>query len=232
MWPQPVEFRPQVDQRPVAGLVVKPFRSVSLFANYAEALYVECQKNTEAGAEYARGVRQGINNDRPIIGTYGVNAEGSGDMYNKGGNMLHTIRQLVGDDARWRDILRGLNRDFRHQIVTGEQVRQYMDERSDADLAPVFEQYLTTTTVPTLEYTLDGSTLRYRWTDVVPDFAMPVEVRTAPDACTVLRPTTEWQSTDVALRDPDAFDVDADYYVQVRRSGGTARLADGDCGNT
>ena len=202
------------------------------FANHAEALYVECQKNAQAGAEYVRGLRADIQNDRPIVGVFGLNAEGSGDMYNKGGNMLHTIRQLVGDDARWRDILRGLNRDFRHQIVTGEQVRQYMDERTDADLAPVFEQYLTTTTVPTLEYTLDGSTLRYRWTDVVPDFAMPVEVRTAPDACTVLRPTTEWQSTDVALRDPDAFDVDADYYVQVRRSGGTARLADGDCGNT
>jgi len=199
------------------------------FANYAESLYVECQKNTAAGAEYARGVRQGINNDRPIIGTYGVNAEGSGDMYNKGGTVLHMIRQLVGDDARWREILRGLNRDFRHQIVTGEQVQRYMDERTDADLMPVFEQYFTTTMIPTFEYTLDGSTLRYRWSDVVPDFAMPVEVRTAPDACTVLRPTREWQSVNVALRDPAAIDVDHDYYVLVRQSGGTARVAATEC---
>lgn len=201
------------------------------FANHAEALYVECQKNAPAGAEYVRGLRADIQNDRPIVGTFGVNAEGSGDMYNKGGNMLHTLRQLVNDDARWRDILRGLNRDFRHQIVTGEQVRRYMDERTDADLAPVFEQYLTTTMIPTLEYTIDGSTLRYRWTDVVPGFAMPVEVRTAPDACTVLRPTGEWQSADIASGDPDAFDVDADYYVQVRRSNGMARPANADCGS-
>ena len=103
--------------------------------------------------------------------------------------------------------------------------------RSDADLAPVFEQYLTTTMIPTLEYTVDGSTLRYRWTDVVPGFAMPVEVRMAPDACTVLRPTGEWQSADIASGDPDAFDVDADYYVQVRRSNGMARPANADCGS-
>ncbi|HEU5208638.1 MAG TPA: M1 family metallopeptidase [Longimicrobiales bacterium] len=199
------------------------------FGNYAEALYVECQKNERAGAEYVHGLRDGILNDRPIIPEYGVNAEGSGDMYNKGGNMLHTMRQLVGDDDRWREILRGLNSEFRHQVVTGEQVQRYMDERTDSDLAPVFRQYLTTTMIPTLEYTLDGSTLRYRWTDVVDGFAMPVEVRTGPDACTVLRPTSEWSSVDVALREPDALDVDVDYYVQVRRSGGAARMAGADC---
>lgn len=199
------------------------------FANYAESLYVECQKNTVAGAEYVRGVREGIRNDRPIVGTYGVNSEGSGDMYNKGGNMLHTIRQLVADDARWREILRGLNRDFRHQIVSGEQVQRYIDERTDADLMPVFAQYLTTTMIPTFEYELRGSTLRYRWSDVVRGFAMPVEVRTGPDTCAVLTPTSEWRSVDVALRDPDLIDVDADYYVQVRRSGGSVRMAGADC---
>ena len=199
------------------------------FANYAESLYVECQKNTVAGAEYVRGVREGIRNDRPIVGTYGVNSEGSGDMYNKGGNMLHTIRQLVADDARWREILRGLNHDFRHQIVTGEQVQRYIDERTDADLMPVFAQYLTTTMIPTFEYELRGPTLRYRWSDVVPGFAMPVEVRTGPDTCAVLTPTSEWRSVDVALRDPDLIDVDADYYVQVRRTGGSVRMAGADC---
>jgi len=199
------------------------------FANYAESLYVECQKNTVAGAEYVRGVREGIRNDRPIVGTYGVNSECSGDMYKKGGNMLHTIRQLVGDDARWSGVLRGLNHDFRHQTGTGEQVQRYIDERTDADLMPVFAQYLTTTMIPTFEYELRGPTLRYRWSDVVPGFAMPVEVRTGPDTCAVLTPTSEWRSVDVALRDPDLIDVDADYYVQVRRTGGSVRMAGADC---
>src|SRR5205823_8460541 len=75
------------------------------FANYAESLYTECQEGKQAGAEYAIGARKLVKNDRPIVGRYGVNEEGSGDMYYKGGNMLHTIRQIVGDDAKWRSIL-------------------------------------------------------------------------------------------------------------------------------
>jgi aminopeptidase N len=202
------------------------------FANYAESLYVECSKDRDAGAEYVRGVRSRIANDKPIVPDFGVNAEGSGDMYYKGGNMLHTMRQLVGDDTRWRDILRGLNREFRHAIVTGEQVQRYMDKHTEAALGPVFRQYLTTTMVPTLEYTLEGARLRYRWTDVVPGFAMPVEVRTGDDTCTVLRPTTGWQVANVRLRSPDAFDVDRDYYVQLRRSGGDVRTPGAACGSS
>ena len=81
------------------------------FANYAENLYTECLAGQEAGAQYVIGTRRNIRNDRPIVGQYGVNDEGSGDMYYKGGNMLHTIRQIIGDDAKWRGILRGLNQD-------------------------------------------------------------------------------------------------------------------------
>jgi len=89
------------------------------FANYAENLYTECLTgDPSAGAEYVIGTRARIQNDRPIVGHYGVNDEGSGDKYYKGGNMLHTIRQLVDDDERWRQILRGLNETFRHRIVS------------------------------------------------------------------------------------------------------------------
>src|SRR3989454_7937066 len=90
------------------------------FANYAETLYVECQAGKAAGARYVIGTRRGIRNDRPIIARYGVNAQGSGDMYPKSGNMLHTIRQLVGDDAKWRSVLRGLNRSFWHRTTTSQ----------------------------------------------------------------------------------------------------------------
>ncbi|NIT89148.1 MAG: M1 family metallopeptidase, partial [Gemmatimonadetes bacterium] len=72
-----------------------------------ENLYTECLTgSTEAGAEYVIGTRALIRNDVPVIGTYGVQSRGSGDMYYKGGNLLHLIRQLVDDDARWRSILR------------------------------------------------------------------------------------------------------------------------------
>ena len=200
------------------------------FGNYAESLYTECRSGEEAGAAYVIGTRAGIRNDRPIIPAYGVNAQGSGDMYPKGGNMLHTIRQLVDDDAKWRSILRGLNETFRHDVVTGAQVREYMSRESGLDLDPIFRQYLETVDVPTLEVEIDDGRLRHRWVDVVPGFVMPVEVRTSADRCVTIRPTAEWQSASVAGLDPDAFGVDRDYYVRARTAGTGTRTPRVDCG--
>jgi aminopeptidase N len=187
------------------------------FANYAENLYVECITGSkEAGAEYVIGTRTRIRNDRPIVGDYGVNDEGSGDMYYKGGNMLHTIRQLVDDDEKWRSILRGLNRDFRHQTVTGAQVEHYISRAAGMDLSKVFDEYLRTTMVPVLEYRLEGDELSYRWTDVVPGFAMPVRVTLAPGDVGWISPTESWQTIEVSLADPKAFSVDENFYVKSR----------------
>jgi aminopeptidase N len=186
------------------------------FASYAEALYTECQFGQQAGAAYVIGTRKNVKNDRPVIGSYGVNAEGSGDMYFKGANMLHTIRQLVGNDSIWRSTLRGLNTRFRHQVVTGKQVQDYMNERAGIDLSRVFAQYLTTTDIPVFEYRLAGDTLAYRWTDVVPGFAMPLRVRVAPDRWVALTPKEAWQTTTLPLADPGDFRVDENFYVVVR----------------
>lgn len=69
-------------------------------------------------------------NDRPITGIYDVNLRDSGDMYAKGANMLHTIRQMVDDDRQWRSILRGLNEEFFHQTVHTTQIENYMIHKS------------------------------------------------------------------------------------------------------
>ena len=183
------------------------------FANYAEALYTECQQGKKAGAEYVRGVRASIENDRPVIGAYGVNNEGSGDMYFKGGNMLHTIRQIVNDDAKWRSILRGLQSSFRRQTVTSQQVEDYMSRRAGKDLSKVFAEYLTTTNVPVLEYKIDGRKLSYRWSDVVPGFDMPVRLRLSSSGWTTVRPTETWKTATLRLKDPTAFAVDENFYV-------------------
>jgi aminopeptidase N len=183
------------------------------FANYAENLYTECVAGKEAGAQYVIGTRKNIRNDRPIVAQYGVNDEGSGDMYYKGGNMLHTIRQIIGDDAKWRDVLRGLNKTFWHQTVTGQQVEAYISRTSGIDLGKVFQQYLTTTNVPVFEYSLSDSTLAFRWTNVVPGFDMPVRVTTSDSGFAVIRPTDAWQRTTVRLKDPATFRVDTNYYV-------------------
>ena len=183
------------------------------FANYAEGLYTECLFGKEAGAQYIIGNRRGIRNDRPIIPAYGVNDQGSGDMYPKGGEMLHTIRQIVGDDEKWRSILTGLNQTFWHQTVMGTQVERYISARAGVDLGKVFEQYLTTTMVPTFEYAITGDTLRYRWSNVVKGFDMPLEATVKWPALAIIRPTENWQTMRVQLANPAVFRVDENYYV-------------------
>jgi aminopeptidase N len=183
------------------------------FANYAEGIYTECLMGKTAGAAYVIGTRRGIRNDRPIIPAYGVNAQGSGDMYPKGGNMLHTIRQVVDDDARWRRILRGLNQTFRRQTVTAAQVQEYISREAGTDLSRVFQQYLTTTRVPVFEYRVTDGALSYRWADVVPGFAMPVRVQIPGEGTVWLRPTETWQSRSVG---PGEIGVDENFYVVTR----------------
>jgi aminopeptidase N len=184
------------------------------FTAYSENLYTQCQQGKEAGARYVIGTRRNIQNDRPIVGPFGVNTEGSGDMYYKGANMLHTIRQVIGDDERWRGVLRGLNQTFRHRTVTGQDVQRYVSEHGGVDLSKVFEQYLTTTKIPALEYRIEGSTLWYRWADVIPGFDMPVRVQLSAAGMTLLHPTEEWQTT--AIQEPAGFKVDENFYVVSR----------------
>ncbi len=185
------------------------------FATYAEGLYTECTQGRKAGEEYTIGQRKIIRNDTPIIPVYGVNAEGSGDMYDKGANMLLTIRQLVDNDARWRAILRGLNQTFWHQTVTSKQIEDYISRQSGIDLSKVFDQYLRTTKIPTLDYRLRGNKLGYRWANVVRGFAMPVRVTTGSGRYGWIRPTTRWKSTTIKLDRPEDFHVDEAFYVYV-----------------
>ncbi len=186
------------------------------FANYAENLYVECRLGKAAGSRYVIGTRAKVRNDQPIIAAFGVNAEGSGDMYYKGGNMLHMIRQMIGDDAKWKQILRGLQSTYAHQTVTGAQVQSYVAQQAGMDLAPVFAQYLTTTRIPALEWKADGDGVQVRFADVVPGFALDVPL-SAAGSTVKARVTSEW--TRVALTvGAGALRADENYYVTVRKA--------------
>lgn len=190
------------------------------FANYAEGIYTECLFGKQAGADYIVGNRRGVRNDRPVVpGAYGVNAQGSGDMYIKGGEMLHTIRQIVNDDDKWLGILRGLNKTFWHQTVMGSQIQDYISKGAGTDLSKVFEQYLTTTKIPVLEYSVDGATVKYRWANVVPGFNMPLKVRLAGTGYDWLHPTEQWQTGKFALPAAADFKVDMNFYVDSKNVG-------------
>ena len=185
------------------------------FTNYSETLFTEYYYGKEAGSDYCIGTRKLITNDKPIIGPYGVNKEGSGDMYYKGGNMLHTIRQVINDDEKFRAILRGLNSKFYHSVVTTKQIENYMSEQSGKDLSKIFDQYLRTTMIPVLEYKFTGDNMYYRWSNCVQGFNMPVKLDGIDDW---LKATTEWKivaSTAGILK--DGLKIDRNFYITVKK---------------
>ena len=146
------------------------------FTAYSENLFLNYHNGKEAGADYTIGTRRGIKNEKPIIGIYDVNSKGSGDMYSKGANLLHTIRQITNDDEKWRKTLRGLNKTFYHQTVTSNQVENYISENIGFDLKYVFDQYLRDIRIPTLEYTIKNKEFKYRWSNTIDGFDMHIEV--------------------------------------------------------
>lgn len=195
------------------------------FTNYSETLYTGCEFGEEKATIYNIGCRALIGNREPIIGTYNVNHEGSGDMYYKGGSLLHTIRAVINDDEKFRAILRGLNETFRHQTVTTKQVEDFVSKRSGIDFSKVFEQYLRTTDIPALEVSLvekkvkkkKVKQLQYRWTNCVKGFDLPLLVQLEPEKWTWIQPTTERQITNFKLKSLEDFSVDKCFYVKVKK---------------
>ncbi|MEO8589829.1 MAG: M1 family metallopeptidase [Flavobacteriales bacterium] len=146
------------------------------FADYAETIYTQCQYGDTAGNDYVIGLRKSISNDRPLIGPYGVNEEGSSDMYNKGSNLLHTIRHILANDSLFKAMLREMNHRFYHRITTSAEVEAFISSFSGRDLSRVFDQYLRTTQIPELEWGIRKKQLWVRYSNCLPDFAMPVDL--------------------------------------------------------
>jgi aminopeptidase N len=189
------------------------------FTNYSETLFTEYYYGKEAGTDYCLGTRKKIQNDKPIIGPYGVNQEGSSDMYYKGGNMIHTIRQSLHNDTLFRSILRGLNSFFYHQTVTTQQIEDYISQRAGFSLAKVFDQYLRTTQIPELEYYLKDNKFYFRWANCIAGFDLPVALDNGKATLT-LKPNTRWQSVTLqtneqALTTPDF--ITRYYYITVKK---------------
>jgi aminopeptidase N len=163
------------------------------FTNYSETLFTEYYYGLAAGQDYVIGTRRNITNDKPIIGQYDVNEEGSSDMYYKGGNMLHTIRHVVDNDEKFRGILRGLNADFYHQTVTTAQIENYISQKAGIDFSKVFDQYLRTTKIPRLVVKKEKKCTKYRWENTIEGFSMPVKVSLDNGKEIFLEPTSEWK---------------------------------------
>ncbi|MCS3528697.1 M1 family metallopeptidase [Chryseobacterium sp. JUb7] len=181
------------------------------FTTYSETLFTEKFMDKKSADLYALGYRTKVANDVPIIGKYGVRNEGSGDMYPKGASMLHTIRQIINNDEKFRQILRGISKDFYHQTVTTEQIESYINKKSGIDFSSVFNQYLRTTKIPTLEYSQNGEALKFRYTDVVKNLKLPIRI----DGEQTITPTEQWQT--VKLKKATPVEFNKNYYINYKK---------------
>lgn len=186
------------------------------FTNYSESLFVEQQFGKQAGLEYTHGNRRSIQNDSPIIGPYNVNKEGSGDMYPKGGIMLNTIRTIINNDEKWREILRGLNKTFYHQTVTKDDIVGYINKQSGINFSPVFDQYLQHKNIPTLEFRFQDKQLLARWVSDVNSFSIPVKIKIKGGEYQFFTFNTSFSPINLASATKENIEVDTfNYYIGV-----------------
>ena len=184
------------------------------FTCYSESLFLDYHFGTEAANAYVQGIRENIQNDRPMIGIYNVNHESSGDMYYKGSNILHTLRQVINDDEKWRAILRGLNSEFYHKTVTTDQIENYISKQMKRDLNPFFNQYLRTIKIPVFEYSIKGKKLLYRYSNTVEGFTLPLRIF-IEDKPVWLEPTTTWQTQRIK-GDLKRITIDPNFYMDMK----------------
>ncbi len=187
------------------------------FTDYSEVLFVECKYGKKAANEYCQGLRKRIMNDIPVIGIYGVNKEGSGDMYAKGANLIHTLRQVINNDNLFKKIVEGLNKEFYHKTIDSKDIEAYMIRHAGKDLSKIFDQYLRTTQIPRLEYYIQGSNLSYRWVNAVNGFNMPVRIFSAGKEKWIT-PNEKWQTQkwETGLN-KNSFSVDKNFYIIVKK---------------
>jgi aminopeptidase N len=133
-------------------------------------------------------------------------------MYDKGSNMIHTIRQVINNDNLFKQIVRGINKDFYHKTVSSSDIEQYFSRNSQMDLSRIFDQYLRTIRIPVLEWKKAGHQISFRWTNCINGFNMPVKLKNG----TWLSPTTQWKIIPMS-KAGTAIDVDRNFYIETKK---------------
>lgn len=184
------------------------------FAQYAEAVYIECQFGYDKSRQYLTGLRANVANDKPIIGPYGVNTEGSSDMYPKGAALLHTLRNIIGNDELWWKMLLKYCQQYKHKIIDTEMVIAFFNTESKMDLTPVFNQYLRHKSIPVLELRRNNNNkLEYRWKADVTNFNMPIDLKIDGKKTRIV-PTTTWTTSEIDNTIRTAIEVPVnDFYI-------------------
>ena len=203
------------------------------FGTYCEALYVEYLYGHDAYLDYINSEKKFVSNEEPIIGKYGINNEGSSDMYPKGALLLHTIRSIIDDDKKFFSILYGIQNTFKYKCITSVDIENYITEQSGINLKPIFDIYLRNTIIPTLEIIIFKDFLdvkaNYYFTFKNPKtneedkklershFSMLIKVTVDKDKYEFIFPNTDGQQT-INLKDmhPEDFKIATDlFYIDT-----------------
>ncbi|MFN3755011.1 M1 family metallopeptidase [Flavobacterium sp.] len=168
------------------------------FTQYTEIVFVECTLGYEKAMQYANGLKSNVKNDKPIIGYFGVNCEGSGDMYPKGALLLNTLRHVINDDAKWWKLILDYSNTFKHKIIDTKIVTGFFNKESGMNLTPIFNHYLTKTAIPKLELKTRKGKLEAKWSNVDKDFNMPIDI-TLNEKTIRIYPKNDWTSTNIKV---------------------------------
>jgi aminopeptidase N len=186
------------------------------FTTYSETVFIECIKGYNDAMKYVNGQARNVRNDKPIIGQYGVNNEGSGDMYYKGSLLLNTLRHVIGDDEKWWKILYNYSETFKKKIITSETVIDYFNKASGMDLSTIFHQYLYTNQVPIFLYKIKGDYLYYSWNNTTDDFNMPLDIG-FEDTKIRLQPTIKEQKIKLKKLSKKSFQIyDNQFFIKIK----------------
>lgn len=166
------------------------------FTTYSEVLYVERKFGKKAANEYALGMRRNILNDIPMIGIYGINREGSGDIYYKGVQVIHTYRQILNDDVKFRAMLHEMNKRFARKTIGTGDVEALMAEYAGLDLKDFFDTYLRSTRIPKLETGLAEAKIKLRFRNVEKGFKIPLHFSVKNELKTYMV-NEDWVMTDL-----------------------------------
>jgi aminopeptidase N len=186
------------------------------FTNYSETIFTTCQSGVQAGNEYVQGTRKLIANASPVVGKYGVNEEGSGDMYYKGGNLIHYVRQFFKDEEAFRMAMREMNKTFYHKTVNTSDIEKYWSSKTGKDLSKLFDQYLRDVRIPKLEYKIKGKTIQYRWADCISGYNIPVKIILNDKTTKWINPTTSWKK-ETSAETVTSLSADPNFYVYVEK---------------
>ena len=184
------------------------------FTDYSETVYTTYYYGKEAGDEYTQGLRKRIGNDKPLIGPYGVNKGGSGDMYNKGNNIIHYIKQMFKNDDAFYACLRAMNKEYYHQTVTSADIENFISKKSGINLSKFFDQYLRTKDIPVLLVKKSKKGFRYKWTECIENYEAPLKMLVNNHAVWI-SPTTSWKSLHQKEKIAD-LSMDKNCYAEIK----------------